>query len=1010
MSFPSLSRFMRRVRIAGLALPVLALPIAAQAQTGTVTGTVTDAASKQPIADARIQITGTAFGTQTNTDGTYRLTAVRAGMVQISVLRLGYKSMRDSVRLADGQTASLNFQLQQSAVNLSEVVVTGTAGNQERKAQSALVASVKASDIIKDAPITNVASLLQSRVPGVALSAQSGTKGVATSIRIRGASSINLSNQPLVFIDGVRLNEGFTSSGQSGQQFDRFNDLNPEEIESIEVVKGPAAATLYGADASAGVIQIITKKGKAGSNTFTQSVRAEMSNSDKNFTPPDNYALCTTALVATTSTNPLCRGKAVGDLVSDNPLLRVGAFQTGEGRIFSWNGRGGGQNYGYNLSYGSDNTKGVLPNNRFNRYNIRTNANYIANSKLNFDAGLGLVQTQVDLPDNDNNIFGWLGGAMLGSPTTRNDSPTGDASNDGWFSRRHYNAILSKQNRLLTKRVTSSVTANYAPTTWFTNRFIGGLDYASETNDFFQPKNDSLWWGGLSDGGTRSMGTRGAERYTFDYNGNMKREWSGDIETNLSFGLQVVSSRNQLVSSTGTGFVTNNNISINSAAQTTGGSSFTEQRQYGYFGQLQVGSANRRFLQLGARIDRNSSFGGDAPSFFLPKIGASWMMSEEDFFQPLTRFVNQFRLRASFGTTGRSPAPGDALTTLAAATYNITGTAGAGVILGNPGNVGLKPERGTELEMGIDAGFFDNKVGMELTYFNKKTKDLIINKPIPPSLGFNTNPLANLGEVLNSGLELGLNIAAINKANAKWDVRLGANTLHNELLSLGGVAPFALGGAGRTIVGEQVGVFVSKKIKSIDVANNKVIVNDLLVPTGNLWPTLEWNLTNTVTLFKNLRLSALLDSKRDFLIQNNTAFFRETQVTVAQNRIDVNKLSAYERLRHYGNLTAGQPAFVTDSGRTATVNDVQDAYQEPGDFVRLREVSGTYTLPNSLLGWTNRRISNLSVTVAFQNVKLWTKYSGFDPEVNSQTGGFSRQDFLTLPNPKTTVVRLNLNF
>jgi hypothetical protein len=247
-------------------------------------------------------------------------------------------------------------------------------------------------------------------------------------------------------------------------------------------------------------------------------------------------------------------------------------------------------------------------------------------------------------------------------------------------------------------------------------------------------------------------------------------------------------------------------------------------------------------------------------------------------------------------------------------------------------------------------------------------------------------------------------------SNAKWDIRLGANTLHNELTSLGGVAPFALGGAGRTIVGEQLAVFVSKKIQSIDEATNRVIVSDTLTPMGNLFPTLEWNITNTVTLFKNFRVAALLDAKRDFLVQNNTAFFRETQIVTSDNRIDVNKLPARERLRRFGNLTAGQPAFITDKGNTATVNDVIDAYLEPGDFIRLREVSATYTLPNSLLGFTKRRVTGASVTLAFQNVALWTDYSGFDPEVNSQTGAFSRQDFLTLPNPKTTVLRFNLNF
>ena len=464
------------------------------------------------------------------------------------------------------------------------------------------------------------------------------------------------------------------------------------------------------------------------------------------------------------------------------------------------------------------------------------------------------------------------------------------------------------------------------------------------------------------------------------------------------------------MSSTGIGFVTNTNNSNSSAATTTGGSTFTEQRQYGYFGQLQFGQANRRFIQLGARIDRNSSFGSSSPSFFLPKIGGSWTLSEEGFFQPLTGVINQMRVRASYGTTGRSPGPGDALTTLSAATYNITGSAGAGVVLGNPGNADLKPERGAEFETGIDASFLTNRVGLELTYFRKTTKDLIIARPIPPSLGFSGNPLANLGGVLNSGLEIGLNVAALNMSNAKWDIRLGANTLHNELTSLGGVAPFALGGAGRTIVGQQLAVFVSKKIQSIDVANSKVIVSDTLTPMGNIFPTLEWNLTNTITLFKNLRIAALVDAKRNFLVQNSTAYFRETQIVTSDNRINVNKLSAAERLRRFGNLTAGQPAFVTDKGNAATVNDVIDAYLEPGDFVRLREVSATYSLPNRLLGFTKNRVTGASVTLAFQNVKLWTNYTGFDPEVNSQTNAFSRQDFLTLPNPKTTVLRFNLNF
>ncbi len=1001
----------RRLAVIAAVLLVAIPSRALLAQTGTISGKVTDAATALPIADARVVVAGTTFEAQTNKDGDYRLTNVKPGRTGISVFRLGYKASRDSATVVAGQTATLNIAMSQSVINLSEVVVTGTAGNQERKAQAALVASVKAADIIKDAPITSVANLLQSRVPGVALSSQSGTAGTGTTIRIRGASSINLSNQPLLFIDGVRINEGQIGSGQSGQSFDRMNDINPEEIESIEVVKGPAAATLYGADASAGVIQIITKKGRAGSNSFEQNLRLEMGSAElAGYTPPDNYAACTAALVAPTSVNPLCRGQAVGTLVRDNPLQRVGAFRKGDSRVINWSARGGGQNYGYNLSYGSDNTAGVLPNNSYNRYNVRTNVNYVANSKLNVDIGLGLTQSNVDLPDNDNNVFGWLGGGLLGSPATRSDAANSQSGQDGWYSIRHYNAINSIEHSLLTKRVTTSVTANYTPTNWFTNRFTGGMDYANDNQRTFYPKNDSLWYGGLSDGGSNASNARQAERYTFDYLGNMKKGWGAAWETNLSFGLQVISSRNTVLNATGIGFVTNTNNSVGSAATTTGGGGFTEQRQFGYLSQLQIGNQNKRFLQFGVRIDKNSSFGTAAPAFVLPKVGASWAISEEDFFQPLSGIVNTLRLRAAYGTTGRSPNPGDALTTLVAAPYNISGSTAAGAIPGNPGNGDLKPERGTEFEAGLDAGFFNNRMSAELTYFKKTTKDLIIAKPVPPSLGFSTNPLANIGSVLNSGFELALNYSALNRQNVRWDIRAGANTLHNELTSLGAVLPFALGGVGRTIVGQQLGVPVSKRIESINATTNVVTVSDTLAPMGNLFPTLEWNLSNTVTLFKNFRVSALVDAKRDFIIHNNTAFFRETQLVRSNLRLDPTALSAQERLRRYGNPTSGQPAFVTNKGNAATVNDVRDAFLERGDFVKLREISATYTVPKSLARKMNGVVDGASVTFAMQNIKTWTDYSGADPELNAQTGAFSREDFLTLPNPRKTVLRFNFTF
>ena len=1000
------------VRRVGLTLvALLGVPFAvAVAQTGSITGKVVDKASQRPLSEARVVIPGTTLEARSNDAGEFRFAAVKPGRLVVGVYHIGYRATSDTVTVMAGRPTTVTLQMTASLVTLSDVVITGTAGNLERKAQAALVASVSAKQVIETAPIATVANLLQSRVPGVALTTQSGTTGTGTTIRIRGASSVNLSNQPLVFIDGVRTIEGQIASGQSGQVYDRLNDLNPDEIESIEVVKGPAAATLYGADASAGVIQIITKKGRAGSTGgMRQSVRLEMGSSELQWTPPANYAACTAPLVATTSTNPLCRSQAVGALVSDNPIVRVGGFRNGSDRIVSWNGTGGGQNYGYNLSYGEDHSLGLLPNNKFTRYNVRTNFNYVPSEKLTIDAGIGLSQTETQLPDNDNNIYGWLGGSMLGSPLTRTDAV--GRSYDGWYGfNRHYNALASIYRQLKTHRVVSNLTATYLPIPSFSNRLTMGMDFIGDEQRSFFPKNDSAWYGGALNTGSNNQTFRYAERYTFDYLGNVKRTFGRAWEANTSFGLQVISTRNTFTNASGLGYVTNANYSISSAATTTGSSGFTEQRQFGYLGQIQLGHENKRFIQLGVRIDKNSSFGTSAPSIVLPKIGGSWAVSEESFFNRWSSYVNTLRLRASYGTTGRSPNPGDALTTLRSASYNITGTTEAGAIPGNPGNPDLVPEKGTEFEAGVDAGFFNDRLSTELTYFRKVTKDMIIARPIPPSLGFASNPLDNVGEVLNSGLELAVNYDALRMKNLNWNVRLGANTLHNELLSLGDVLPFNLGGAGRTIRGQQLGVFVSKKIKSIDVANNRVTVTDTLAPIGNLWPTLEWNLTNTVTLFKNFRVSAMIDAKRDFLVQNFTAFFRETQLVRSNLRLDTLVLSTYERLRRYGNLTPGQPAFVQEEGKSTTVNDVREAFLEKGDFIRFRELSATYTVPSKYLRSLRNTINGASITWAMQNVKLWTDYSGADPEINSQSGPFSRQDFLTVPNPRKQTIRVNFTF
>lgn len=1004
------------VRLAGFARFILPSALSmifastALAQTGSVAGKVTERESSQPIADARVFVTGTALEVSTNAQGEYRLANVRPGRAQIVVLRLGYRAAQDTVTVVAGQTTTKDFAMAQSLTTLADVVVTGTAGNQERRAQSAQIATVPTSELMKDIPtVKSVNELLQSRIPGIAVNNSSGTAGTNRQIRIRGASSINLSNEPLIFVDGVRFERNTVTPGVGGQTTDILNNLNPDEIESVEVVKGPAAATLYGADASAGVIQIITKRGRAGTNSFTQTVQLDGGRSDLDWTPPSNYGLCTATLVAANSPNPLCRGQAVGTLVEDNPLVREGAFQKGSETNIAWTGRGGGQAYGYFLSAANQRTIGNVPNNEFSRQNVRTNFNFLPDSRLTIDAGVGLSRTETQLPDNDNNIYGFLGGGLLGSPTTRRDD--GVPSQNGWFGfNRAVREITAITNEVKDSRTLGSITANYVPFSWFTHRFTVGADLSRTEVQRFFPKNAGGNYAGALNTGNNTETRIGTDAFTIDYLGNVRQYLLSEnqLEANLSFGAQLVTNRTDNAFANGQGFVTNSNNSVSSASTRTGGQTRTFQRSVGFLGQLQLGHLNRRFVQFGLRVDQNSSFGENSDPFYLPKVGGSWVVSEEPFYG-LQNVISSLRLRASWGSTGRSPNPGASLQTYQAAPVAlIGGTVEAGAIPLNPGNDTLKPELGTEFEAGFDATFLNDRMNLEVTYFDKTSKDVLLQRPLPPSLGFNANPFVNIGEISNKGWELALSGQIIRARNLGWDFRVAMNTLDHELVDLGGVAAF--GTLNRRMPGQQVGVWVTKTIRSINEQTGVVTVADTLEPWGNILPTFEGSLSSNVSLFNQFRITASVDTKQDYYVRNLTDFFRETQLVRSNRRLDPTVLPRRERLRRYGNDTPGRPAFVQENGQSTTVDEVREAYLQPGDFVRLREVAVSWNVPQRLLNGV-RGVSAATLSLGAQNLALWTDYEGADPEMLSAAGNdFTRDDFLTMPSPRRWTLRLNLSF
>ena len=1000
----------------GLVTPA-ALPAA---DSGVVTGRVTNDAGT-PVSGATVAIPSLRLSATTNDAGIYRIDVPPDRFVARSdtlrVTRLGYRPATVRFTLAPGRVI-VDVAMTTQAVSLEQVVVTGTAGNQERRAQAAVVSTIDATDVASKAPVLDVNELLYARTPGVSMTKGSGTSGSNTRIDIRGQASISLSNYPLVFVDGVRIvagprsvvtAPGGTTAGAGGQQFSALNDLNPDDIESIEIVKGPAASTLYGSDASAGVIQILTKKGRLGGRRFTQTITTEYDRIDPNFTPYAAYGACTAALVAANSPNPLCRGQAAGTVVSDNVLARNDVFDNGLAASLQYAAQGGTENFGFYGSAGMDYERGTSPSSYLQHRNGRVNATWSATPKLRLEVSAPFARNEDRLPQGDQSSLGFLLGGILGSPLTVTQGADGKLAG-GWFNNNAtVDAIAAINTTNLTMRSTPSFTANYVPVEGFTNRLTVGADLVRTNASQFYPRNDKNWYSATANTGSIGVVEQYATIYTVDYLANLNHKFGreGQLSSDLSLGSQWINTSSSSVGATGQGLVANSNNLVSAATTTVATQALSQQISFGFFAQEQLGFKDRLFVQLGGRADRNSAFGKSVGTFFLPKAGISYVVSDEPFWRGLSDAVSTLRLRAAYGATGRSPAGTASLQTYTRAPYiTDAGVVQPGVTPGSPGNADLKPERGTEFEAGFDAGFLRDRVGLELTYFDKRTKDLLLPLPLPPSSGFASNPLVNIGEVTNKGLEIGLRATPVQQRNVTWDANVNVNTLSNEIVSMGNITPFVSNNQCFK-PGVEVAGWCVPQVLSVDTVAGRATVSDTAQFVGGNLPKYGGSFATTLTLFRRLRLYALVDGKFDYNVYNLTKDFRDRSLgNSGEVRLSADQggYSKYERLRRLG------PFRAATSGATVGNTLVRGPYIEEGDYVRFREVSATFTLPETLT--RSMRLGAASVSIGGRNLGLWTKYSGWDPEVLGTVDVTTPflGDVFTLPQSSRAFARLTVQF
>lgn len=1002
MSLPSFDSYRGGTLLTALALVgvLLAAPLAAQ--TGTVTGIVTSAQNGQPISAAQIYISTLDIGVLSQANGRFALINVPAGSHTLSVERIGFRVATAAVTVAAGGTVVQNFTLSEEALALDEVVVTGTAGGSQRRAVGNVVANVAVNQITATAPVATVEDVLIGRTPGVSLIPASSAGG-GSKIRIRGHSSMALAGDPIIYVDGVRMNDNRTQVGRFSNQ-SRLADFDPNTIESIEIIKGPAAATLYGTEASAGVIQIVTKRGQAGAPVFEFST--EMGQNywptswpgynrvswapDKNPTSPN---FCPTTPCASErnliSINYAERNRELGFMYP---------WQNGLVQRYSASVRGGTDAIRYSFSLNRNDQEGIVAWNTDVRNSVTANIGVTANDIVNLQLSGGYFQGVNRPPESFwAGEYGWGG-----IPTSFFNADGSTATCGDNFNGTFYTTITGAQaactgpnkrgwrdggperyneDRYLhtndSKRSTWSLQTNINLTEWLSHRLTLGIDQVYEREETYHRKQGlNFWWGTNGVEGNKSVATLDAPVYTADFSGTATVRLMEDrLGTATSYGIQYYSKSERRSGATGQSFAVPALSTVTAASIRSGTESFLENTTLGLYVQEQLDWENRIFLTAAVRGDDNSAFGKNYSAAVYPKVSATWVLHEESFWD--VDWVDQMRLRGAWGRAGKQP------DTFAASRLFTPETGPASAPILTPfqyGNPDLGPEVGEELEVGFDASVLEGRVSGSFTYYTRKTKDAIIGRTIPPSewpgiAGAFAGGVqfVNIGQTSNWGTETTLSIAAIPEGPARVDLDVAFTTQGNRIDDMGGIQRIQEGRSRAHIEGFPIAAASDLYVKSAQfVSGTQGAVTNIMCDAGTglkgleigggdlpcdqapqvVWgptdPTRIVNVTPTITLFDNIRLAANFDAQWGHWVAADYATARytshpSTKLTWVQ---DDPIGMAYVQISRNG------------------------LGYHKGGFIKIREVSASYDLPEWVTGRIGASSANLRVGVR-NAFRLW---------------------------------------
>ncbi len=969
----------------------LCLPAVAVAQRGLVTGRVTDVASKAGVPDVQIRIAGSSVGTLTHEDGSYRLVVTRTGAVTLQALRLGYQAQTRDVTVPDSGTVSADFALTAAVTTLDQVLVQAT-GVQERTRETGNAVQVLTTDSVPKGATANFSDVLSSRAPGVTVTQASGTTGGTLRIRIRGSSSISLDNGPLLVIDGVRADNDQTSSqlNVGGQAPSRLDDLDPNEIEDITVLRGPAALALYGTAGANGVIQVTTRHGTAGKPEWR--LYAEGGTIRNYVSYPANYARlgketsdglgseitqCTLLLQYSGGCIPK------GGLISFNPLETLSPNVNGGRDDFGLSVGGGSDVLNYFASGDHRNEEGVYRNNYTTRNNARLNLHANLSPKVDLASSIGFLQSGLGLPQNDNASYGVLSGGLLGSAF---DDPVGH----GYLAALTPDSLAHVLSTQSNNRLTGSATITWRPFDWLSVVGVTGLDYEQLTERQLQPPAIIP----IFESGFVQTDPITNQQYTTNVTATAHYNSSAAFAWTTTAGTQYTDQRHSQLLGTGQGLLP--------GVGTLGGAtnSFTvtednpEEVLFGGLIQQQLAWRDKVFLTGAIRSDKNSALNSGSWTTY-PDASLSWVIGEEPFF-PKSTLLSSLRLRAAYGESGERPSFRQPNSFFSPAPAKKDAIELVGAIDTATGNPNLTPEISREFEGGFDAGFLSDRIQVQATVYMKTTDGTLVQATLPPGTGGDVQFL-NLGQVTNRGFEIGATGTIYQSRNFDAELTVNGSVNHNKLIKLGpGISPitFDAGDAGDTqefTPGYSLGGYWSFPYTYKDANHDGVIQPEEIsagsnpVFFGNSQPTDEFTFTPVLTFFKSLRVSALFDRRAGNLAYNGTEEFR----CGFSNTLCREAYDPHSTLKQ-------QAAAITEALSLSDGGAYEDA-----SFWKLRELTVRYTVPQA---WTRRlNARNVAISVSGRNLVTWTKYTGFDPElnfapnVNNGYNPFTALDFLTQP-------------